>query len=273
LAASAGDGFVTVRALIGLGRVAYTRGQLDAAADYLQRALGVAERDDFGHEVAEVAALAGLVEYDRNCLERSAALGEQALAAARQHNRHAESAHALFLLGRVAQRHGQRVEAIARLRESVSEYRVVPDRSGMALALVFDEPVRQGCLDAAATVRYASGDTWSIERHELDRLLSKWRLAARPRMTSARRHMGRCQANVGCRPWSRDWCRRMLRRQRDAADGASRYVPGVDQPGPAVGSLAQGQAHSLGLKRRWHLRQPAGVRRAHRGTLVQRRAP
>ena len=80
IARTVGDRFVTVRALIGLGRVAYARRELDSAADYLDQALTMAERDGFGHEVAEVAGVRALVARDAGCSARAAELGRNRVA-------------------------------------------------------------------------------------------------------------------------------------------------------------------------------------------------
>ena len=64
IAESVGDRFVTVRALIGLGRVAYALDALTAAEGYLERAMAIARRDGFGHEVAHIAVLLGFIARD-----------------------------------------------------------------------------------------------------------------------------------------------------------------------------------------------------------------
>jgi predicted ATPase/transcriptional regulator with XRE-family HTH domain len=174
IARSVGDRFVTVRALIGLGRVAYARGEMRAAAEYLDQALTMAERDGFGHEVAEVAGVRGLVARGAGCLERAAQLGEIALVAARQHGRDLEAARALFLVGTIA----GRPRGLALLRESLSTYRQVEDRTGMALAvaglatLVEDRQAAGRWFAAAEGVLRAAGHTWSLERRELEQALA-----------------------------------------------------------------------------------------------------
>jgi tetratricopeptide (TPR) repeat protein len=173
IARSVGDRFVTVRALIGLGRVAYALRELDAAADYLDQALSMAERDGFGHEVAEVAGVRALVARDTGSLARATELAETALRAARQHGRQLEAARALFLLGSMA----TFPQAQVLLRESLAAYCAVLDRMGMALAIAAlaqshgGSPEVRGWLDAAHAVLDSAGSAWSLERFELERLL------------------------------------------------------------------------------------------------------
>ncbi len=173
LARSVGDRFVTVRALIGLGRVAYARRELDAAADYLDQALTMAERDGFGHEVAEVAGVRALVARDAGDGPRAAELGQIALHAARLHGRQLEAARALYLLGSVA----SAAEASVLLRESLAAYCLASARTGMALALaslacrVQPSELIEGWLNAARVALRAAGSAWSLERYELEQIL------------------------------------------------------------------------------------------------------
>jgi tetratricopeptide (TPR) repeat protein len=131
IARSVRDRFVTVRALIGLGRIAYARCELDAAAEHLDQALTMAERDGFGHEVAEVAGVRALVAREAGDPARATQLAETALRAARQNERQLEAARALFVLGSMA----SSSNAKELLRQSLAAYCAVEDRMGMALVI------------------------------------------------------------------------------------------------------------------------------------------
>jgi tetratricopeptide (TPR) repeat protein len=174
IARSVGDRFVTVRALIGLGRLSYARRELDVAAEYLDQALAMAERDGFGHEVAEVAGVRALVSRDAGCTDRAFELGNIALSAARQHGRQLEAARALFLLGSIA----ERPRAATLLRESLAAYCATSDRMGMALAvaalatLVDDDELAARWFAAANAELRAAGSAWSLERYELEQVLA-----------------------------------------------------------------------------------------------------
>jgi hypothetical protein len=154
---------------------------LDAAAGYLDQALAMAERDGFGHEVAEVAGVRALVARDAGDLARAKRLAETALLAARQHGRQLEAARALFLLGSLASD-----SAAKQLwREALGAYCAVSDRMGVALAIAalancVEGSDRDGWFAAAGAVLRSAGNAWSLERFELERLLPEVVSAAAP---------------------------------------------------------------------------------------------
>jgi tetratricopeptide (TPR) repeat protein len=175
IAQAVGDRFVTVRAYIGLARVAYALDDLRVADEHLARAMAVAQRDGFGHEVAEVAILQGLVARQTGEPTRARALAELALCTARQHGRRLEAARALWLLGSLAAADARLDEARGWLGESLALYQQVPDPTGVALASR-TLALLDGDDDAVAAPA-GPPEGWTIEQHELERMLARHRPA------------------------------------------------------------------------------------------------
>jgi tetratricopeptide (TPR) repeat protein len=156
LAQSVGDRFVAARALMGLGRQEFALGNSKRAEVHFDRAISLARRDEFGHEVVESAIYLALIARERNELSRTQQFAEEGLRQARSDGRKDAAARALYVLGDAALRRDQQTLAAAHFRESLKLYQAVPDESGVALALaslagVIGPPDRAARLLEAAT--------------------------------------------------------------------------------------------------------------------------
>src|SRR5262249_18541242 len=122
IARRVGDRFVTVRAIIGQGRASYALGDLDAAEQSFQDARTVAQRDGFGHEMAEIGVFLALIRRDQRDLAAAHVLAEEALVRAQQDARLTEAARAYQLLGHLAQLQQRPADAEAAFQASLDLY-------------------------------------------------------------------------------------------------------------------------------------------------------